>query len=151
MALLVVSAPPLIPLRLGLLNDIAFVNLEDMKGSDLNYLIQVKVINEHLEANNLHQIRKIPGIKPSDFMEVYGDSFVSGFIEGGEFTALLSIGVISTNDVPLVKSAVQSDFENLQSVNNASVKHQIQDLLDEGRVSVSIRYLRHSKMVTLLI
>lgn len=30
-------------------------------------------------------------MQPSQFTEVYGDSFISGFLEGGEFNALVSV------------------------------------------------------------
>ena len=33
----------------------------------------------------------IPNVSEADFTRVYGDSFISGFTEGGEFNALVSI------------------------------------------------------------
>jgi len=110
-----------------------------MKGSDLNFLLQVKVTSQHLKVNNLNHIRRIPGIKPTDFMEVYGDSFVSGFIEGGEFTALLSIGVYSEDDISAVKLALQIAFEDLESEKNVDSHHEIQRLIDDRRAAISFR------------
>ena len=121
-----------------------------MKGNDLNYLIQVKVISQHLEANNLSQMREIPGIKPSDFLEVYGDSFVSGFVEGGEFTALLSIRVKSKDHLPAAKIALESDFGDLESGNKPAGQLHVQDLIDEDKIAVHIRYFWLSKMLSLL-
>ena len=130
---------------------LAFVSLENMKGSDLNYLVQVKVTSQHLEANNLNQIRKIPGIKPSDFTEVYGDSFVSGFIEGGEFTALLSIKVDSLYDIPAVRLAIQLAFTDMESGENASGQFDLQKLIEDGKVSVLFRYFKVSFRLAVLI
>lgn len=113
-----------------------------MKGSDLNYLVQVKVTSQLLEANNLTRIRKIPGIKPSEFTEVYGDSFVSGFIEGGEFTALLSISVDEEIDIAPVKRALQTAIENLESGKYAANYEDIQNLIAEGKATVLIRYFK---------
>lgn len=61
------------------------------KESDLNYFIQVKVVNEQLVAPNLTEFCPIPHVPDSEFTHVYGDSFISGFTEGGEFNALISI------------------------------------------------------------
>ena len=57
----------------------------------MNYLIQIKVTHQQLHAKSVTEFCPIPNIPPGDFTRVYGDSFISGFIEGGEFTALISI------------------------------------------------------------
>lgn len=40
--------------------------------------------------------------------ETYGDSFISGFIEGGEFYALLSVEIASHADVMDVKAKIEA-------------------------------------------
>lgn len=69
----------------------AFIDTNKFKDSDINYLIQVKVTNQKLVAPDLSEFSPIEGLPDSEFNRVYGDSFVSGFIEGGEFYALVSI------------------------------------------------------------
>ncbi|KAJ7195812.1 hypothetical protein GGX14DRAFT_674473, partial [Mycena pura] len=69
----------------------SFLDSSKFKGSDINYFFQVRVTNEHLTAPDLTDFTPIPTVPFSDFNRVYGDSFISGFIEGGEFNALISI------------------------------------------------------------
>jgi hypothetical protein len=68
-----------------------FIDSNKFKESDLNYFIQVKVTNEQLVAHDVSEFCPIEHVSAADFTRVYGDSFISGFIEGGEFNALVSI------------------------------------------------------------
>ncbi|KIP02679.1 hypothetical protein PHLGIDRAFT_78782 [Phlebiopsis gigantea 11061_1 CR5-6] len=67
------------------------IDFSKFYGSDINFLIHVSVANRHLTAPNLTEFSPIEGTLPSDFARVYGDTFISGFTEGGEFSALVSI------------------------------------------------------------
>ncbi|KAJ7797131.1 hypothetical protein B0H13DRAFT_1674612 [Mycena leptocephala] len=68
-----------------------FIDSNKFKESDLNYFIQVKVTNQQLVADDVTEFSPIENVSDADFTRVYGDSFISGFIEGGEFNALVSI------------------------------------------------------------
>ncbi|KAJ7700955.1 hypothetical protein B0H16DRAFT_1332585 [Mycena metata] len=68
-----------------------FIDSNKFKESDLNYFIQVKVTNEQLVAHDVTEFSPIANVSDADFTRVYGDSFISGFIEGGEFNAIVSI------------------------------------------------------------
>ncbi|KKY14619.1 hypothetical protein UCRPC4_g06666 [Phaeomoniella chlamydospora] len=68
-----------------------FVDSNKFKESDINYLIQVKVVNQKLIADDVTQFAPIKNIPPSQFTDVYGDSYISGYLEGGVFNALISI------------------------------------------------------------
>jgi hypothetical protein len=70
---------------------IAFVDSSTFKTSDLNFFIQVKVVNQKLVAEDITRFNPIKNAKAADFNTLYGDSFISGFIEGGEFNALISV------------------------------------------------------------
>lgn len=59
--------------------------------SDVNYFVQIKVTSRQTNFSDLTDFAPIEGLLASDFPHVYGDSFVSGFTEGGEFSALISI------------------------------------------------------------
>ena len=39
----------------------------------------------------MKEFSPVGGIPSTDFTSVYGDAFISGFTQGGEFTALVSI------------------------------------------------------------
>ena len=74
----------------------SFVDSNKFKDSDINYLIQVKVVNQHHKPADLTKFSPIgnkstEALSEAAFTRVYGDSFISGFTEGGEFNALVSI------------------------------------------------------------
>ncbi|KAF2007639.1 hypothetical protein P154DRAFT_152 [Amniculicola lignicola CBS 123094] len=68
----------------------AFIDSDKFKESDLNFFIQVKVVNQSTMARNYTEFEKID-VPPAQFNDVYGDCFISGWEEGGELNALLSI------------------------------------------------------------
>ena len=49
-------------------------------------------MKDHLCYQALSGDRKLEG---ADFLKVFGDSFVSGFLEGGEFNAVVSMKVLN--------------------------------------------------------
>ena len=69
----------------------SFIDSTEIKQADVNYLIHVKVTNQRLIADNVTEFCPIDYIEPGRFTEIYGDCFISGFIEGGEFDAIVSI------------------------------------------------------------
>ncbi|KAK4694378.1 hypothetical protein P7C71_g3198, partial [Lecanoromycetidae sp. Uapishka_2] len=68
-----------------------FIDSNKFKESDINYMIQVKVTNQKLIADDVTQFVPIRNVQPGDFTAVYGDSYISGFLEGGIFNALVSV------------------------------------------------------------
>ncbi|KAJ1324608.1 nucleoporin GLE1 [Microdochium nivale] len=73
----------------------SFIDSDKFKESDMSYYISVKVINQTVnfkDALEFNQLRPV-GLDSSDFNKVYGDSFISGFVEGGEFNAVVSMKV----------------------------------------------------------
>lgn len=73
----------------------SFVDSDKFKQSDLNFYISVKVTNQTVnfkDALVYNRMRSVE-IGSDDFNKVYGDSFISGFQEGGEFNAVISMKV----------------------------------------------------------
>ncbi|KAK3933940.1 hypothetical protein QBC46DRAFT_400905 [Diplogelasinospora grovesii] len=68
-----------------------FINTSKVKESDISFMISVKVVNQVIYDHSLVKFDPIPEVKVENFAQVYGDSFISGFQEGGEFTAVISI------------------------------------------------------------
>ncbi|KAH8601891.1 hypothetical protein B0O99DRAFT_681004 [Bisporella sp. PMI_857] len=112
----------------------AFVSVENIKGSDINYLIQVRVITRQFDAKDITEIRSIPGLKSDEFNEVYGDCFISGFIEGGEFNALMSFNVTSEANIPSVKAALELGFKEPKSPEIATGLSKLQKLITDNEV-----------------
>lgn len=52
----------------------------------------------------------VKNLSPKKFTEAYGDCFISGFIEGGEFNAVISIKVNSKSKIAAVKAAAEAEF-----------------------------------------
>ncbi|KAJ2993958.1 hypothetical protein NUW58_g1681 [Xylaria curta] len=67
-----------------------YIDDKALKESDATYDITVNVTNQRLEAPQVTQFSPIKNIEPSRFNEVYGDCFISGFLEGGLFHAVVN-------------------------------------------------------------
>lgn len=67
-----------------------YVDDKALKKADATYDITVNVINQRLEAPQVTQFSPIENVEPSRFNEVYGDCFISGFLEGGMFHAMVA-------------------------------------------------------------
>lgn len=80
----------------GLSGHGSFVDSTDIKTADINYLVHVKVTNQRLIGENVTEFHPVEHVQPGEFTDVYGDCFISGFIEGGEFNALVSITTAAT-------------------------------------------------------
>ncbi|KAL2352368.1 hypothetical protein BJ546DRAFT_1064113 [Cryomyces antarcticus] len=88
----------------------AFVNENKVLESQLNYVVSVKVNNEVKKADEqLMSFNPIKDMLPQDFTKIYGDCFISGFLEGGEFNAVISIKVNDSSSLKKVKQA--ADFQ----------------------------------------
>ncbi|KAJ6000014.1 hypothetical protein N7481_000423 [Penicillium waksmanii] len=73
----------------------SFVDSDKFKESDLNFYISVKVINQTINFKDALVYNPLRSVDKDNFREVYGDSFVSGFLEGGEFNALVSMKILN--------------------------------------------------------
>lgn len=85
----------------------AFVDSTDIKNADIKYLVHVKVTNQRLIADNITEFAPIDHIEPGQFTEIYGDCFISGFIEGGEFDALVTV----TTEETMKKNSLSGGLE----------------------------------------
>lgn len=91
----------------------AYLDSSKVKESDINYFVQVKVVNQQLIADDATKFNVIPNIPVTNqkrFTEVYGDSYISGFLEGGEFNALLSIKLNNKENATKVKGALSVEL-----------------------------------------
>lgn len=66
-----------------------YLNSTALTKSDATYKVTVKVTNQKLIADDMSEFSPIPNVPASMFNEVYGDTFISGFIEGGVFNAVV--------------------------------------------------------------
>jgi hypothetical protein len=89
----------------------AYLNTEKMKESDINYLVQVKVINHRLVAKDVTRFNPVANAPASQFTEIYDDSFISGLMEGGEFYALLSMTLHDKSKSMKAGGAIEANFQ----------------------------------------
>ncbi|CAI6340662.1 unnamed protein product [Periconia digitata] len=73
----------------------SFVDSDKFKESDLNFFISVKVVNQTINFKDALVYNPIRGISGDEFRPVFGDSFIAGFVEGGEFNALVSMKILN--------------------------------------------------------
>ncbi|KAE8400807.1 hypothetical protein BDV37DRAFT_286304 [Aspergillus pseudonomiae] len=95
-----------------------------MKDADINFLVSVKVINQTVTDNSLTKFDPIPKLDTTDavkFTRIYGDSFISGFQEGGEFHALVSIKV-RNNQSRTVKDSSKKGSTKAQGKSGSQAK-----------------------------
>ena len=87
-----------------------FVDTNKFKESDINYFIQVRVTNQRLAPPDLTEFSPIEGLPASEFTRVYGDSFISGFTEGGEFYALVSIKLRDRENAKQIRGELEVEL-----------------------------------------
>jgi len=74
----------------------SFIDTDKFKSSDLNYYISVKVVNQSINFKDALEFNNLENIGEEDFRSVFGDCFISGFLEGGELNALVSMKILNT-------------------------------------------------------
>ncbi|RVD87748.1 uncharacterized protein DFL_001959 [Arthrobotrys flagrans] len=90
----------------------SFIDVEKFKQADLNFYIRVRVTNHKIDVKDALQFNPDWVIIDHEFTECFGDTFISGFIDGGEFNALLSIRVLNKTKVKDIEAGVKSAFGN---------------------------------------
>ncbi|KAK4221372.1 hypothetical protein QBC38DRAFT_513609 [Podospora fimiseda] len=73
----------------------SFIDSDKFKESDLNFYISVKVVNQTVNFKDALEFNPLRSVDQNNFAKVYGDSFISGFQEGGEFNALVSMKILN--------------------------------------------------------
>lgn len=106
----------------------AFLDSTDIKKADIKYLVHVKVVNQRLIADNITEFTPIQYIEPGQFTEIYGDCFISGFIEGGEFDALVTI----TTEDTIKKHSLSGGLELSAKIAAVEVSGKVEGGKDEN-------------------
>ncbi|PTB62067.1 hypothetical protein BBK36DRAFT_1163396 [Trichoderma citrinoviride] len=96
----------------------SFVDSDKFKESDLNFFISVKVVNQSINIKDALVFQGLPSVNETNFRSVFGDCFISGFLEGGEFNALVSMKVVNKDK----RMAVKAEAEVALSVGAADIK-----------------------------
>ncbi|PGH31253.1 hypothetical protein GX50_05990 [[Emmonsia] crescens] len=120
-----------------------FVKENNISESDINFIVSVKVTNE-LPIHPTHlEFRPLDGLEPDHFSEVYGDCFIAGFLEGGEFSAIVSIKVQDKNKISRVKMAAEmqlSATKFFQPLSGAVADREKEDIWTDTDLSISVTW-----------
>ncbi|KAH6991891.1 hypothetical protein EDB82DRAFT_573679 [Fusarium venenatum] len=85
----------------------SFVDSDKFKESDLNFFISVKVINQSINIKDALVFQGLPSVDQSNFRSVFGDCYIAGFLEGGEFNALVSMKVVNKAKAMSIKAEAE--------------------------------------------
>ncbi|KAK6200853.1 hypothetical protein LQW54_009436 [Pestalotiopsis sp. IQ-011] len=110
----------------------AFIDSNKFKESDLAFHLQVKVVNQVLEGDEITEFNPIKDLPSNQFTDVFGDSFISGFITGGEFNALVCYKVKDKSKLRDIKASAEINFDKVPGL---SVNAQGQAHLEESDTS----------------
>jgi hypothetical protein len=122
----------------------SFVNENKVLDSELNYVVSVIVNNDALAATEEMEFLDIPDLPLDRFTEVYGDSFISGFTEGGEFNAVISIKLNDKSKHKAVKQAVDIQLAvgppTLEIGAQESLEKEHNEALRSTEISISVNW-----------
>lgn len=123
----------------------SIVNENKVNQSDLNYIVTVKVTNETSPVADRMTFNPIAELDNKRFTDVFGDCFISGFTEGGEFSAIISIKVSDKAKVSAVKAAAEAEIAIAAApglsvgTKNSVGKHK-SDVWDDTDTTISVNW-----------
>ncbi|KAK3984473.1 hypothetical protein QBC44DRAFT_388282 [Cladorrhinum sp. PSN332] len=115
----------------GIIASGSSVTLDESKfaSSDLNAIVSVKVINQTTELLNTAVFKQPDNMtfnSTADFFRIYGNCYISGFIEGGDLTGIVSAKILDVSN----KSEIERSIKSL--VNSAGTQSGGDFTLSEG-------------------
>ncbi|MCJ1296018.1 hypothetical protein MMC34_007583 [Xylographa carneopallida] len=125
----------------------SYVDSDTFQNSDMNFLITVKVTNQTINVKDnlafwpLNSDRD-QSLAPADFTRKYGDCFISGFQEGGQFSAVVSITALDKSQLTDIKAAahiaLQTTVADVEG--NAEIASSKSELNKNSQVDISINW-----------
>ncbi|CAG7557900.1 unnamed protein product [Fusarium equiseti] len=139
---------------------VGFLNTSKVKEADVTFLISVKVVNQVIYDHSLINFQPIDGVGTESFTDVYGDCFVSGYQEGGVFTAVISVKAKNENRSREIKAEAKAKFTKTKDTTEATeatedtkrpeagngvtfginLKKDDMSFLDENETTISVSY-----------
>ena len=123
------------------------LDTDQFKKSDINYLIYVKVTNHtgSTFAPENTKFNKLKGMKDSGFAESFGDSFISGFLEGGELIAVVSIKVASRRQKETVMGLAKVAL-SAGGVDEEQKKNARKQLQENAEIAITVNWTGGGKL-----
>ncbi|KAF2741957.1 hypothetical protein M011DRAFT_462809 [Sporormia fimetaria CBS 119925] len=85
----------------------SFVDSDKFKESDLNWYISVEVVNQTINYKDPLLFNPVKSVNKDSFKDVFGDSFISGFVEGGTFNAIVSMKILNKAKLTDIKASAK--------------------------------------------
>ncbi|KAH0524198.1 hypothetical protein TsFJ059_009098, partial [Trichoderma semiorbis] len=114
--------------------------------SDLNAVVAVKVVNQcrAVRGNVSFCAPLDEEMETSRFHEIYGDCFISGFIEGGDLHGIISIKTLDYSRRGEIKTAVKgqlnSSMKDWSPTTRSSSSSSIDKMMGSAEVTVNVNW-----------
>jgi hypothetical protein len=98
----------------------SYIDSDKFRHADINYFVQVKVTNQIQgppDSLVFNPLLHYDSYTSQSFTDIYGDSFISGFVEGGEFDAIISIKAHKGTNIDYLKWYVEKQFSSFNGTN----------------------------------
>ncbi|KAJ4171576.1 hypothetical protein NW754_013346 [Fusarium falciforme] len=100
----------------GIIGSRNSVTVDETKfaASDLNAIVSVKVVNQKTELLEMAEFKAEEGLNlnSESFLKIYGNCFISGFVEGGELTGVVSAKVLDVENKTAVEEAIKGQVNS---------------------------------------
>ncbi|KAF7289399.1 hypothetical protein HMN09_01333200 [Mycena chlorophos] len=115
-----------------------FLDLKSFREHHIHYLIRVLATRQEAAPPNaeLTELDIIPNLSDEERNSIYGDSFISGFNEGGELTALISIKLDDPSDADVVTTKRKIEEQMKLVLGTASKLEDDQPIGGETKLTV---------------
>ncbi|KAF5020572.1 hypothetical protein F66182_7404 [Fusarium sp. NRRL 66182] len=94
------------------------IDEDKIKASDINLVIGVQVINQTTTLKDTAQFKEMKDITAGspEFNEAFGDCYISGFIEGGDFSSIISMRCLDRSK----KNSVITSIKKMTKTNQGA-------------------------------
>jgi hypothetical protein len=120
----------------------AFVQEDKVRDSSLTYILTVKVMNDLVQPDTsamaFNKVDAVYGSK-EQFIGAYGDGFISGWVKGGEFNAIVSMVTKDTDSAEHIKAQLSISMSAFQGEGNGGFDKTSSESLSEVNYAVNWR------------
>ncbi|CAF3604324.1 unnamed protein product [Fusarium graminearum] len=126
-----------------------FIDEEKIIAADVNVLVSVKVMSRSFTTSAPSDFQSIHDFDPrmDVFHEAFGDSFISGFVEGGYFVGIISIRCLDGSDRDSVIQAIGEIAQTKtdpsdpnDTISSATKRYFNNSALRNTETTISVRY-----------
>ncbi|KAH7184520.1 uncharacterized protein B0J16DRAFT_397786 [Fusarium flagelliforme] len=132
------------------------IDEDKIKASDVNLVVSVQVTNQTTTVKNDAEFKMVDGIDlgTQGFKDAYGDCYISGFIEGGDFSSIISIRCLDQSKTNSVTQSIKSmtktkdedeDF-TMDSYSLEGISSSASDALKETEMTMSVSWMGGSQI-----